>query len=49
MSDEEFEAYLDSEGFPASYKKRLRVLHKAHPNWGFVAYKTNIKWSAALS
>lgn len=49
MSDEEFEAYLDSEGFPASYKKRLRVLHKAHPNWGFVAYRTNIKWSAALS
>ena len=49
MSDEEFEEYLISEGFPLSYRKKLRVLHKAHSNWRFVAYKTNIKWSEALS
>jgi len=27
----------------------LRKLHKAHPEWGFRAYKTNIKWADALA
>ena len=49
MTDAEFEKYLSSEGFPEAYKVKLRILHKAHPNWGFVAYKTNISWSTALS
>lgn len=49
MTEEQFEAYLNKQGFPDTYKKGLRALHKAHPNWGFVAYKTNIKWSDALS
>lgn len=49
MSDAEFEAYMDSQGFPDSYKPGLRKLHKAHPNWGFVAFRTNITWKAALS
>ena len=49
MNDEQFEAYLKAQGFPDAYKTKLRELHKAHPNWGFVAYKTNISWSAALS
>ena len=49
MTDKQFESYLKKQGFPESYKKKLRVLHKAHPNWVFVAYKTNVKWSAALS
>lgn len=49
MTDEQFEAYISNQGFPESYKTKLRVLHKAHPNWGFVAYRTNISWSSALS
>lgn len=49
MNDEQFEKYMTSQGFPDSYKPMLRKLHKAHPNWGFVAYKTNIAWSTALS
>lgn len=49
MTDAQFENYLNSEGFPESYKTRLRTLHKAHPNWGFVGYRTGISWSTALS
>lgn len=49
MTDEQFEAYLNKQGFPDTYKKGLKALHKAHPNWGFVAYKTNIKWNDALA
>ena len=49
MSDSQFEAYMTSQGFPEAYKKKLRTLHKAHPNWGFVGYKTGISWSAALT
>ena len=40
---------MKDEGFPESYKKRLRTLHKAHPNWVFKAYKTDISWKTALS
>jgi beta-N-acetylglucosaminidase len=49
MSDKEFEKYLKDEGFPESYKKKLRTLHKAHPEWVFKAYKTDISWKTALS
>lgn len=49
MSDSDFESYLTNEGFPESYKKSLRKIHKAHPNWVFAGYKTNISWSTALS
>lgn len=49
MSDKEFEKYLKDEGFPESYKKKLRTLHKTHPNWVFKAYKTDISWKTALS
>ena len=49
MTEEEFEQYLTNEGFPESYKNKFRTLHKAHPNWGFVGYKTNMNWNTALS
>jgi len=49
VSDDDFVRYLDNEGFPESYKKRLIELHKAHPNWVFEGYKTNVSWSTALS
>ncbi|MBQ3370674.1 MAG: SH3 domain-containing protein [Mogibacterium sp.] len=49
LNDKEFEKYLKDQGFPESYRKKLRKLHEKHPNWGFVAYKTNISWKTALS
>ncbi len=49
MTDAEFDKYLDSQGFPESYKSKIKTLHKAHPNWVFVALKTGISWSTALS
>ena len=49
MTDEEFEKYLTKQGFPERYKKKLCKLHRKHPNWGFVAYSTGIKWSDALA
>ena len=49
MSDSQFEKYLSAQGFPESYKVKLRKLHKSHPNWGFVGYKTGINWSSALA
>ena len=49
MTDSQFEAYMNEQGFPESYKPKLRALHKAHPNWGFVAYHTGMSWSDALT
>ena len=49
MTDKEFEKYMAAQGFPASYKKKLRKLHKVHPNWVFVGRRTNIAWKTALS
>ena len=49
LDAKKFEDYLNKQGFPEPYKVRLRELHKKHPNWGFVAYKTNISWSDAIS
>lgn len=48
MTAKEFDTYLTKQGFPAAYKKKLKALHKAHPNWVFIADKTGIKWSDAL-
>ena len=48
-TDKQFVNTLNSAGFPDSYKKSLTELHKAHPNWAFVGYKTNIAWNTALS
>ncbi len=49
MSDAQFEKSLEDQGFPESYRTKLRALHKTHPNWGFTAYNTGVAWSAALS
>ncbi len=48
MSDAEFEEYLTAQGFPESYKVKLRQLHKAHPMWVFKAQKLGLNWSDAL-
>ncbi|MBR0373702.1 MAG: SH3 domain-containing protein [Mogibacterium sp.] len=45
----DFEAYLDAQGFPESYKVKLRALHKAHPKWVFVAQKVDYDFAAAVN
>ena len=48
-SDSDFEAYLDEQGFPESYKAQLRTLHEAHPNWVFKAVQTGLDWSTVVA
>ncbi len=33
----DFEAWMDEQGFPESYKDSLRALHEKYPNWVFYA------------
>lgn len=47
-TDEEFFAYLKSEGFPESYYDKLNELRKLHPNWIFKASMTKYAWTRAL-
>ncbi len=46
--DQEFEDYLDEQGFPESYKDALRQLHAEHPDWVFVAFQTNLDWDTVI-
>lgn len=48
MTDEEYEKYLDSQGFPESYKVKLREIHKLHPTWIFIGTKTKYSWNSAI-
>lgn len=48
-ANDKYDRYLEDQGFPKKYRAKLTALHKAHPNWKFVAYKTNISWSKALA
>ncbi len=45
MSENEFEDYLDAQGFPDSYKPYLRDLHRLHPSWIFKAYNTGLDFN----
>lgn len=49
MTDEEFNTYLNEQGFPESYKIKLKELHKLHPNWVFVGIKTRDNWTTTLN
>ena len=49
MTAEEFEAYLDSQGFPESYKVKLRELHAKHPTWIFKGVRSKYTWLDALN
>ena len=46
--DANFEQYLNSQGFPESYKNSLRGLHQKYPNWVFVAQHTGLDWNEAV-
>lgn len=47
-TDGDFEKYLDSQGFPDSYKFGLRQLHSQYPNWVFVADHLQYSWEEAV-
>ena len=47
-TDAKFEAYLDAQGFPESYKPYLRTLHAKYPNWNFRAARTRLSWNDVL-
>ncbi|GLC79170.1 dockerin type I domain-containing protein [Lacrimispora brassicae] len=47
-NDADFESRLTAEGFPESYKVRLRALHAQYPKWVFRAQHTNLDWNTAV-
>ncbi len=47
-ADSNFEAYLDAQGFPESYRPGLRELHAQYPNWVFTAQHTGVDWNSAI-
>lgn len=47
--DSTFESYLNSQGFPESYKDSLRTLHTEHPTWVFQAQKTGLNWNDVMN
>ena len=47
--DVDFEAYLNTQGFPESYKDALRALHARYPKWVFVADHLDYEWTIALN
>lgn len=49
LTDKEFEAALDNEEFPESYKDGLRELHRRYPLWSFKAFHTNCDWNTAIA
>lgn len=48
LTEQEFESWMISQGFPESYKSKLRTLHKEHPKWIFKAQQTGVNWSNVL-
>ncbi len=49
VNDPEFEDWLNTQGFPESYKPGLRYLHTLYPNWKFFADKTKLNFDDAVS
>lgn len=47
-SNADFEAYLNSQGFPESYRPGLRELHARYPQWIFTAFDTGLDWNEVI-
>ncbi len=47
--DKDFEKHLTEQGFPESYKEKLRQLHTLYPNWVFIADKLDMSWDEAVA
>ena len=48
VDDPEFDAYLEKQGFPESYREALRQLHAQYPNWVFTAFHTGLDWETVI-
>lgn len=48
VEDQAFENELNNQGFPESYKRRLRYIHKQYPNWKFEGVQTNLNFSDVI-
>ena len=48
-SDGDFEQWMNSQGFPESYKNGLRGLHQQYPNWVFKAQQTGLDWNTVIN
>ena len=48
MTVDEFNNYLDGQGFPESYKVKLKEIHALHPTWVFIGSKSNYTWTRAM-
>ena len=48
MTDTEFDAYLNGQGFPESYKVKLKEIHKLHPTWIFIGSVSKYSWASAM-
>lgn len=49
VTDQAFENSLNAQGFPESYKCKLRLLHTKHPNWVFRGMKTNLDFNTSIT
>jgi beta-N-acetylglucosaminidase len=49
QTDPDFEALLDAEGFPESYRPGLRRLHAKFPQWQFKTVPTGLKFADAVN
>lgn len=49
LNDDAFEQEMDKQGFPESYKKYLRSLHKTYPRWQFKAQITNLEYDDVIN
>lgn len=45
----DFEAYMDAQGFPESYRESLRQLHAEYPKWRFVADHNGVDWNTMVA
>lgn len=48
VENADFEAHLTEQGFPESYKEKLRSVYALHPNWIFLADHIDLTWQEAL-
>ena len=47
--DAEFEAAMDAQGFPESYRKILRAVHQWNPTWTFQAEILDLDWNTVVN
>ena len=48
VKDVQFEQLLDEQGFPESYKCKLRLIHETYPNWTFKALQTTLDFHKSV-